>query len=360
MERGLLMMLPALVTAWFLHLSRGSASGEQDFSVQYWVAGWKTLHGLSPYPSLHGPIMEAVAFPYPATTAIFFVPFALVPRGISTDLFTAICLAAPLISLRLLDVRDWRLYGFVLLVGPVVNGWETGNLTLLLMLGLALLWRFRSHPLRAGLATAAVVSLKLFLWPVAVWLLATRRYLATAYALATGVVLATLSWAILGWDQIERFLHVNAAIVRIFRAWGYSVSATLMQFGVGQTAATGFMIAVSALFVLACFRLARQGFEGASFVAMIGLVLAASPVVWVHYFALLVLPLAILKPALSKTWLLLLPFWVCVVSGISAELSAFALLDAAVICMLLVRSGRHASTGLQTAGDYRPAAASPG
>ena len=51
---------------------------------------------------------------------------------------------AVLATLRALDVRDWRCYGVAFLWPPVLSAIQTGNITLLLGLCAALVWRFRA------------------------------------------------------------------------------------------------------------------------------------------------------------------------------------------------------------------------
>jgi hypothetical protein len=45
------------------------------------------------------------------------------------------------------------------------------------------------------------------------------------------------------------------------------------------------------------------------------LVLAASPLVWMHYFALLLVPLALERPRISLLWWLPLLMWICPATG---------------------------------------------
>src|SRR5579875_2901117 len=90
--------LPLLLTLRVAQISWGHSLGV-DFRMQYWLAGWNVLHGLSPYGSAPLQLGAAEAFPYPAFTAIAFVPLALIPAGASAGLFVAACIAAPLASL---------------------------------------------------------------------------------------------------------------------------------------------------------------------------------------------------------------------------------------------------------------------
>ena len=82
---------------------------------------------------------------------------------------------AVLATLRALDVRDWRCYGVVFLWPPVLSAIQTGNVTLLLGLCAALVWRFRASVVLPAALVGVTLAAKFFLWPLAVWLAATRR-----------------------------------------------------------------------------------------------------------------------------------------------------------------------------------------
>ena len=43
--------------------------------------------------------------------------------------------------------------------------------------------------------------------------------------------------------------------------------------------------------------------------------LAIIPIVWQHHLLVLVVPLAVLRPRLSWVWFLMLPPWICMISG---------------------------------------------
>ena len=196
LEHGLLIVAPVLVTAMLLSWAATGERFAYDFHHFYWPAGDRILHGLTPYA--HGPwypAEPAVGMVYPAPAGLLFALFALVPRGVGDVAITAVTFASALLALRMLGVRDWRPYGVVLLWPPFISGWQTANVSMLLLLGVALLWRARSRPAAAGLLLAAMVSLKLFLWPLAVFLLATGRMKAVGWAAAGFAAISAASWA---------------------------------------------------------------------------------------------------------------------------------------------------------------------
>jgi len=138
------------------------------------------------------------AGPYPAPAVVLFAPFALLPIWFADVAFTAIVIGSLCFGLYLVGVGDWRCYGAAFLWAPVASGIQTANLTLLLLLGLAVLWRVRERVVASAVVVGVLVSLKLLLWPMVVWLLATRRYAAAAWSLIVAIATTVLTWALLG------------------------------------------------------------------------------------------------------------------------------------------------------------------
>lgn len=305
-ELGLFALVPLLVTVWTLTHAPLAAV---DFHDAYWVAGWRLIHHLGVYSGRVDQSASGVGFTYPPLCALVFVPFALISRTPSSALYTLVCLGSAVGTLRVLRVRDWRLYGLLLTISPVVAAWNTGNLSLPLCLGLALLWRHRAQPLIAGCLTAVLISLKLFVWPFGVWLLATRRYRASLYALAAGVALNLIAWAIVGFNEFSAFVHRSGSLTQSQYRQSYGVLSLASRFGAGYRTGEVVELALSLAFAALCWFVARRD-ERTGLVLSALLALVASPLIWSHYFALLLVPFAIAYPTLGWVWLLPLGFWV--------------------------------------------------
>jgi Glycosyltransferase family 87 len=125
--------LPALLAVFYLSGHHGHLDAF-DFHREFWPAGHRVLQGLSPYGWSWMDIRGDIAFPYPAFTAILFVPLALINHALADLLFTVLSLAALLMTLWVLNVRDWRLYGLALIWSPVIGGLHDANVTFLLAL----------------------------------------------------------------------------------------------------------------------------------------------------------------------------------------------------------------------------------
>ena len=88
------------------------------------------------------------------------------------------------LTLCVLEIRDVRCYAAALLWVPTISGVLLGNVSIPLAFALAVVWRYRDAVWPPAVALGLAVSAKLLLWPMFVWMLATRR-LRTA-ALAVG------------------------------------------------------------------------------------------------------------------------------------------------------------------------------
>jgi len=123
-----------------------------------------------------------------------------------------------------------------------------GALGSFLLLLLALLWRYRDRAVVAGAALAFAVVLKLFLWPSSSGLLA---------------------WL---------------ALTRRFRAAAIAVAGSVC---------------------LALLSWAAIDFAGLRITSASG----PHAIVWLHYFILLIVPIALARPRLSPLWFLPLALW---------------------------------------------------
>jgi alpha-1,2-mannosyltransferase len=333
-------ILPLIVIGWIGAFVWAHDFNGPDFRLQYWLAAHHVLTGRSPYPPL-GVAPGKFAFPYPAPAAFLFMPLALLPIAIASALFTAACIALPLLTLRVLRVGDWRLYGMVLLLEPVVAGWENANLSIPLTFGIAVAWRYRDVPWVAGLLAGALVSVKLFTWPILIWLIATRRWAATAVAVAFASIVNAIAWTVVGFDQIHRFVRVSELVTRQYERAGYGLVALFMHLGAASTIAGLGTVAVACAVALGCVAAGRARRDQTALLLALVLMLAASPLVWSHYFAVLLVPLALRRPRLAAVWLLQLPLWLGTVDDPTALECAIGVGVVAITAAILIREDRR-------------------
>jgi hypothetical protein len=313
-QQVLLGLMPAVVLVWEAAVVFGDRHRvvAVDFHDAYYVAAHRLLHGGDPYAWTHGQIDAGVAFVYPALSALFFAPFALLAESDAALVFTLVCIALTPLTLWVLRIRDWRIYGATLLWLPVFSSWQTGNETIMLVLIAALVWRYRANPIVAGLLTATAISLKPLMWPLAVWLLATRRWRASGYAVAGGLLINLVSWSLVGFGKIGVYLRDSGLDTR--HAWrgGYSIAAAVGHLGFDRSFADVVTVAICVALVVAIVYVAVvQHREREALTLTIVLILAASPLVWAHYFALLLIPMALERPQMNWLWVLPVLMWVC-------------------------------------------------
>jgi hypothetical protein len=253
-------------------------------------------------------------FVYPAPAAVAMVPIALIPFAVANILWAIAGAAAIGASLRLLGVRDWRCYGAVFAWPAIWSSIDNGAISAFLVLGCAALWRYRDRAFVAGALVAALVVLKLYLWPLWVWLVVTRRWRASAMSVVLGAAATVVGWAVIGFDGLTRYPRMLSRLTSLVGDQSYSPYALFRSLGLGPHAAELLMLAGGGLVVLvAVYLVRRAGGEAAAFVVTIGAALALTPIVWPHYFALTVVAVALARPYLGLIWMLpmflLVPAW---------------------------------------------------
>jgi Glycosyltransferase family 87 len=300
---------PVALTIWYLTISATAHHFAVDFTNEFSLAGHHVLHGQSPFPPVTREALGTGSpFVYPAPVALFMVPFALLPVNAAAVLFTAILIACAVLSLYAVGVQDWRCYFVIFLWWPVLSALQTANLTLLLTLGVALVWRYRDRWTLAGYTAGIAVALKLFMWPVVLWLFATRRYTAGLRAVAVAVVLTFASWTVLGFAGLKDYVPTLRLLAKLEEQASYTPLAVALKLGLELelARALGMMIGVATLGLVILLARKRKD-DRRSFVLALAACILCSPIVWLHYYALFIVALAILRPRYGVLWVV--PFF---------------------------------------------------
>jgi len=305
LEIGVFAQVPAIAFLWLVWFVYGHGGGG-DFAI-FRRAGGAVLHGHSPYVQ---PTVKLLAandrFVYPTPFALPFVPFAVVPEKAAAIAFLILSIGAVLASLWLLGVRDWRCYGASMLALPVFGALGVGSIGPFLLLLCALGWRFRDRTV-AGVPLAVAAAAKLFLWPLLVWLLVTRRFRALAASLVA--LAATLAiWASIDPGGLRRYPDTVRLLNEVQRWKSYSVQSLFISVHMPASASELVAGAVAVAAVVALVLLRRRGDE-ITFGAAVVAALIATPILWNHYLVLLLVPIALARPRLSPLWLLPLVLW---------------------------------------------------
>lgn len=270
-----------------------------DFHVM-WNAGRDVVQGHSPYP-----------FVYPAPAALLMAPFGALPWKVAVALWWLVSVAALMLALYLLEVEDWRCYGAVLASATTMWALEIGTITPLLVLAVAAAWRYRDRRYVVSLAVAFTIVTKLFLWPLVVWLLATRRLRTVATTVLISVAVTIASWALIGFAGFLNYPRHLGGIATLVQYTSFSPLALAKALGLAPSAAHLASYIVAAASVALVFRVSH-GSDGdrRAFVWAIGAALLISPIVWAHYYLVLYVPIAIVSRRLSALWLVPLAYWV--------------------------------------------------
>jgi alpha-1,2-mannosyltransferase len=313
----LLGVLPGALVLTFLIAGKNFAF---DFH-QFWRGGRDVLDGVSPYPRRaaldaasghlgpHG-IQNVFRFPYPAGCAVLMAVLAWLPFHAAAVVLVVLSIGAAALALRLLDVRDWRCYGVMFCSIAVITSIRLGTLSPILLLLVALAWRYRDRAWIAGGSIAAVVVLKVFLWPLVLWLAATRRLAAAAIAAAAAVAFTAVAWAAIGFAGFSEYPHLLSRLTDVVADRGFSLVALGSDLGFGRDASRALPWIAGGIVLLAAL-LAARGTDGdrRSLTLAIAASILLTPIVWLHYFVLLYVPIALYRRALSSPWLLFLLLW---------------------------------------------------
>jgi hypothetical protein len=296
-----------------LHAVSGDRRGS-DF-LSFWQAGRSVWHSHSPYPAVD--TLPAVADPltfapfvYPAPAAFGMIPFAALPFAVATTLFLVLSFGAIVVALRLLNVRDWRCHGAVFASVPVIAGTTLGTFSPFLLLGAAAAWRYRRRVSRVAPVVALLVVAKLFLWPLWLWLVYTRRYAAAAVSAALGLFVTLVAWWLIDFAGLHDYPRLLSRLGELTGINSYSLYALGRAAGMASHAAQVSVFAVAAVLALVAARALRaERSDERAFVASIGLALLLTPILWPHYVVLIFVPIALVRREFSALWLLPLVFW---------------------------------------------------
>ena len=309
-------VLPVVLTATILSAAFVRGPFLYDYRGGLYEAGTAIVHGHDPYrvdfvarqaaskrAGEHPDTVISVPV-YPAPTLLAATPLSLLPYRVSGIVFTLLSIAGLLAGLRLLGVRDWRCYGLAFCTWPVLHGLLLGALTPLLVLGAAIGWRCRDRLPSAAVSIATIVVAKLFLWPLLVWLATTRRLRTLGVAVVLSVVGTLGAWAAIGFDGLAQYPRMLANLSAVSENVGVSLGSGLLTLGFTDTGAELLAGAAAASLLAAAWVLSRRpDGDRRSFGLVMVAALVASPIVWPHYFALALVPIALASPTLSPLWL---------------------------------------------------------
>lgn len=293
-------------------LVANALSGEFAFDAHYAFipAAHAVLHGSSPFSGISSEALRhGMAYLYPPLGAYLFAPFTVLPPLAAQILATALVAATVPATLLVLGIRDWRCHAVAFLWVPIVAGMQSANLTLPMVLGLAIAWRYRDRRVVVALVTGLVVALKLFFWPLLVWLVATRRYRSAALGAAASVALVLVPWAGIGFAGLRGYPHMLSLVSGREGPESYSIAALvhLVVPSWGASIAVETVLGVGVLLLV--IAAGRRGRDRDAFaLAMLG-ILVMTPLLEMHYLAALLVMVALYRKRFGLAWLVPLLMW---------------------------------------------------
>ena len=349
--------LPVLVVVLLFVSAVEEGAVAIDFG-QFYRAAEMILDGESPYVASAEPLTEwGGPYPYPPLPALVVTPLTALSLDAAGLLVMASLVLAALAIPYVLGIRDWRLYGLALLWPPVLSAIQTGNVTLFLGLAAALTWRFRDRRWVSSASIGVSLAVKLFLWPLVVWLAATRRIAGAALASLAGAGLLLVSWAAVRFAGLRDYPDLLQRLEDTVGGDSYTLYIAALDAGASPGLARGIWLAVGLSLLAAVVAVARRGDERSAFLLAIAASLSLTPIVWLHYFALLLVVVAVAQPRMGIAWFVPLAMVLTPGSGQPTPFETSWTLAAAALTVALALRASHGQAPEPGDARLRPAGA---
>jgi hypothetical protein len=318
-----------------------------DFRGELYPEAKLVLRGADPFPPTSASLASGVNRIWPIPAALLVAPLTLLPVTAAAVVFALLLVVALGVSLRLLGVTDWRVYAVVAMWPAALSAVQTANLTILLVLLVALLWRFREHRFIPGLALGLAVALKLYLWPLAVYLVARRRFASAGVAAVVGLGSTLL---VLPFTSLGAYVQLMRRLGDTFGPESYNIVGLLVQ---TRVASTGVATVVA---VPVCLVLLAVAYRRRSLGIAVAAALLLSPITWIHYYVFLAVPLALSRPRLAPAWAIPLALYLCPGNGanVVAWNTVVVLAVLALVTTLAERRGEAGGLDRGRLGGLRP------
>lgn len=363
LRRAFWLILCAFLPAVALYYAIGPAGDTQavDFHFNYYLAAEAMRAGEDFYPTagfiVRGPDDLIVDYVYPPLVGLLTVPWTFVSVGVAEVVIQVVLALAFVGTLAILGVRDWRCYGLAFLWPPVTDAVRTGNISILLGLAAAVVWTYRDRARLAGPVLGVSIAAKLFLWPLTAWLASTSRLRAAVWSVTVAGSVAFASWAVVGFRGLTEYPELVSKLTDRMDERSYTAFALLLDIGASVEVAWALWAVVAVATLATSVVLGIRGDEQRAFILALAGAIAFSPIVWLHYFALLLVPVAIAQPRLGAMWFIGLPLQVVVTTAVynGSTFQTLAVLGAAVLTVGLALG--PAAWRAPFARDYEPSRA---
>jgi hypothetical protein len=301
---------PALVLlfTWFYYVEPLRRS---DFLV-FLRAASQVTDGINPYlPSTDPLLWGGSAYVYPYLTSYVFIPLTVLSVPVADVVFFLLSAAAILVGCRLLGIRDPVVITVLLLSEPVIRSFQVGSINALLFVAGAVVWRYRDRIVPVALGFTFLAGSKLFLLPVAVWLVFTRTWTSALVALASLTAFLGLGF-VLQPISVGDYLASMAALAEHEGPGSQSAFEVLHHFLPVTAARVIPLVLAGAVLVAAVVYRRRHPAQGdpVLYCASLLAALIATPVYWSHYTLLAGLIVLIAKPSRKAVVVFAIVTWV--------------------------------------------------
>ena len=247
-----LAVLPVVVAVAMFAVANGDSSLSVDFHNELYPEAELLLEWENPFPEPGTTELgEGKNLIWPPLAAFLVSPLTLLSPVAADWAIALLGLACFLLSLRIVDVRDWRVYGVFALWPSVIGEIRTSHLTPVLCLLAALAWRYRDRTFAPGVAIGLAGAIKFFLWPLGVWLAAIGRRTAAATAVAIAAASVLL---VLPFTGLDEYVRVLLELGRTFDQESYNPYGLLVQAGAPSEVGRAVTFGLGAALLVGCWR----------------------------------------------------------------------------------------------------------
>lgn len=270
--------------------------------------------------------------PHPPPLIVFLYPLGLMRYELAAQVWLWVeIILVLLIAILLVKWTTGKLTRYVIIVTSMgLLSWNAvaselwiGQLTILITLLLICSWLLlrQEHLVSGGLLLGVALALKLFAWPLVLFLVVKRAWKAIVASLGTFLLANLAAASMVGFDIVwNYYTSIGPSIPAYYRSFGFNFSLTTLGWrlfdGTGSpllrafTAPPIFKAPLLAQWISFLIPLALVGLglilviryknfdAGFGLFAMIAFLI--SPVVWTHYFVLTLICLAVTLRALAR------------------------------------------------------------
>ncbi len=180
-----------------------------------------------------------------------------------------------------------------------------GNVSLLVVVALAFVWRGLDRPM-GSIAAAVAMSVRPTMGVLLVWWAVRRRWRAVLWAIGAGIVLILITLPFVGIEAWQDFVTVLRNVSQVTGVPNnMDLATTLLRLNLDPMVATAALYAGYAVAIGATVLSLRHD-RDLSFMVTISATMLLAPLLWNHYLASLLLPAAFLAQR-GRIWGIALP-----------------------------------------------------